>query len=212
MNFWKLLVISLLCALLFACAERKPIVVEEFKAESLQEFIEEMQKYSYIEGILNLQYETKNSQLNGEASLRISKKELLLRVYYLGFPAGEIYEEDGSVSSNLIIEKDRLNELAKGIRKGFIWWQGDFSIEENSDDYILKDRQNDRVLILKKVGFMPVSQILNVDGQKIIITYHEYGKIQTEDGKSINIPLNMEVNYKNRTLKIKIERLRIKNV
>lgn len=94
-----------------------------------------MQIYDSLEGVLNLQYETKNSVLNGDASLRISKNELLLRVYYMGFPAGEIYEENGEVSSNLLIEKDRLKQLAIGIRKGFIWWNGNFTVSEDSENF-----------------------------------------------------------------------------
>lgn len=168
-----------------------------------------MQIYDSLEGVLNLQYETKNSVLNGDASLRISKNELLLRVYYMGFPAGEIYEENGEVSSNLLIEKDRLKQLAIGIRKGFIWWNGNFTVSEDSENFFLKD--GERIIILKKDGFMPLKQTLTVDNQTILIIYNEYKKIQTEDGTTLNMPSSISVYYKNRTLKIKIEKIKIKN-
>lgn len=211
MNLLKLLAISLSIFLFFGCAEKRPVTVKEFYAEDLQDFLNRMKIYSAIEGILNLQYEAKNSSLNGDASLRISKDELLLRVYYMGFPAGELYEENGEVTSNLLIEKDRLKQLAISIRKGFLWWDGNFSIEDEGTQYILKDKNIDRIILLNKEGFMPLQQNLTVEGQTILINYDSYSKIQTEDGTLLNMPLNIVVFYKNRTLKIKIERIKLKN-
>ncbi len=211
MNLSKVLAISLVIFLFFGCAEKRPVTVKEFYAQDLQDFLNTMKIYSAIEGVLNLQYEAKNSLLNGDASLRISKNELLLRVYYMGFPAGELYEENGEVTSNLLIEKDRLKQLAISIRKGFLWWDGDFSIEEEGTQYILKDKNIDRIILLNKEGFMPLQQNLTVEGQTILINYDNYSKIQTEDGTLLNMPLNIVVFYKNRTLKIKIERIKLKN-
>lgn len=209
MNLLKLLSVSLIIFLFFGCAEKKPITVKEFYAENIEDFIKKMQIYDSLEGILNLQYETKNSVLNGDASLRISKNELLLRVYYMGFPVGEIYEENGEVSSNLLIEKDRLKELAIGIRKGFIWWNGNFTVREDSENFFLNEKE--RIIILKKDGFIPLKQTLIVDNQTVLIIYDEYKKIQTEDGISLNMPSSISVYYKNRTLKIKIEKIKLKN-
>lgn len=210
MSLLRLLAVSFIGILIFACAEKKHVMVKDLYVEDLQDFINKMKVYSSVEGILNLQYEGK-STLQGDALLRISERELLLRVYYMGFPAGEVYEENGEVSSNLLIEKDRLKQLAIGIRKGFIWWDGDFLIEENSNDYILKDKKADRIVILDKLGFMPLRQTLNVEGQILLINYNDYVKVQTEDGTVLNMPMNIVVYYKNRTLKIKIEKIKIKN-
>lgn len=210
MNLLRLLVVSFIVIFLFSCAEKKPVMVKQFYAEDLQDFLNKMKTYSSIEGTLNLQYEGK-STLQGDASLKISPNQLLLRIYYLGFPAGEIYEENGKIDSNLLIEQDKLKQLATGIRKGFLWWQGDFSLEENADIYILKEKNNDRIIKLDKLGFMPLNQILTVEGQTIEINYNNYDKIQTEEGTVLNMPIIIEVYYKNIRLKIKIERLKIKN-
>ncbi len=209
MNLLKLLAASLIVFLFFACAEKKPVTVKEFYAENIEDFIKKMQIYNSLEGVLNLQYEAKNSVLNGEASLRISKNELLLRIYYMGFPAGEIYEENGEVSSNLMIEKDRLKQFAIGIRKGFIWWSGNFSVTEDAENFFLTE--GERIIILKKDGFIPLKQTLNVDNQTILIIYDEYKNIQTEDGTTLNMPSTISVYYKNRALKIKVETIKIKN-
>ncbi|GAB6183491.1 hypothetical protein [Thermodesulfovibrio hydrogeniphilus] len=210
MNLLKLLTVSLIVFLIFGCAEKKPVALKEFEAEDLQDFISKMKNYNFIESSLNIQYEAKNSVLTGDALLRITEKELLLRVYYMGFPAGELYEESGEVSSTLLIEKDRLKQLALGIRKAFIWWNGDFSIEEDENYYILKEKDG-RTVLLSKAGFMPVKQTLNIDGQSVLINYDAYNKITTENGTVLNMPSNIVVYYKNRTLKIKVEKIKLKS-
>lgn len=210
MNLLRLFLISITTLFLFACAEKKTVSIKEFHAENIQDFLMKMRVYSSVEGVLSIQYEGKNT-LQGDASLRISNNQLLLRVYYLGFPAGEIYEENGEASSTLPIEKERIKQLSTSIRKGFLWWQGDFSIEENSESYILKEHDSKRIIIIDKIEFKPLRQFLNIDGNNILITYDNYSKIQTKDGTVINMPLKIEVLYKNRTLKINVERLKIKN-
>lgn len=210
MSLLKLLVVNLIFLLFFSCAERKPVTIKEFHAEGLEDFLIKMKPYSSIESVLNIHYEGK-STLKGDASLKISKDRLLLRVYYMGFPAGEVYEENGEVNSNVLIEKEHLKQLTKGLRKGFLWWEGDFSLEEDSEVYILRDKNMDRILVLDKSGFMPIRQIINAEGQTVLINYDNYSKIQTEDGTVLNMPLSIMVYYKNKTLKINIEKLKLKN-
>lgn len=211
MSLLKLSTISIAFLLFFGCAEKRPITLKDFYTQNLQDFLNTMKIYTAIEGVLNLHYEANNSLLNGDASLRISERKLLLRVYYMGFPVGELYEENGEITSNILTEKERLKQLILGIRKGFFWWDGDFSVEEDETHYILKDKNIDRIIILKKDGFMPLQQKLTVEGQTIFINYDNYNKIQAEDGTLLNMPLNIVVFYKNRTLNIKIERIKLKN-
>jgi hypothetical protein len=210
MNLLKLSVFSIFLFLLFGCAEKKPVIVKEFYAEDLQDFLNKTKAYSVIESVLKLQYEDKKL-LEGDAFLKIDNHQLLLRVYYKGFLAGEVFEENGMVTSNLSIDDNRLSQLVIGIRKGFFWWQGDFFVEENYSDYLLKDKDVDRVVILDKAGFIPLRQNLNIEGQSIIIIYDNYSKVQTEDGTTLNMPMSMVVYYKNKALKIKIERIKIYN-
>lgn len=211
MSLLKLLAVNLVFLVFFSCADRKPITIKEFHAEGLEDFLTKMKPYSSIESVFNIHYEGKNT-LKGDASLKISRNRLLLRVYYMGFPAGEVYEENGEVNSNVLIEKEHLKQLTKGIRKGFLWWDGDFFVEEDTEVYILRDKNMDRVLVLDKSGFMPLRQIINAEGQTVLIDYDNYGKVQTEDGTVLNMPFRIVVLYKNRTLKINIEKLKLKNV
>lgn len=209
MKLLRLLVFNALLFLIFGCVQ-KPVVFKEFYAENIDEFIKKMQLYTEIESSLSLIYEGKNSVLNGDASLKISKNELLLRLYYMGFPAGELYEENGEVSSNLLIEKDRIKQITAGLRKGFMWWDGNFVVEEASDEYILKEKERERVVFLTKEGFIPLRQTLKIDNQNVVINYGNYQKIQVGDNLVL-LPTEIVVNYKNRTLKMKIEQIKLKH-
>lgn len=209
MNFLKLLTVSLTVFLLFSCAEKKTQSLKEFYAEGVEDFIKKMQTYQSLESALTINYETKGNPLIGDASLKIYKTETLLRVYYLGFPLGEVYEKEGEVTSNLLIEPDKIKQIITGIRKGFMWWNGDFEITESEENFILKEKGTDREIFLTKNGFMPISQTFTVENQKILITYGEYKKIKTDDNTSLTMPSSIIVHYKNRTLKIKVNSINL---
>lgn len=203
------LLVSLSLIFLLSCAKQKSIVLQEFSPVGIEDFLRKMQDYSSAEAILNLYYEGKGGTLNGDAILKIKKSELLLRVYYFGFPAGEIYEEKGQVTSTVFIEKEILKQIVTGVRKGIIWWQGDFSVDESSEEFILKE--NGRKVYIHKKDFTPIKQLLTIDDRNILITYGRNEKVYTEDGVLLNIPLSIQVNYKNRLLRIEIEKIKIQH-
>lgn len=207
MNFLRLFVVSFTVFLLFSCVQ-KPQVLKEFYAEDIADFLRKMGVYQSLESSLTIDYESKGSLLTGDASLKIYKDETLLRVYYMGFPAGEVYEKDGEVSSNLLIEKDKARQILISIRKGFMWWNGDFEITENEQSFILKEKGSDREIVLAKNGFMPVVQTFTFENQKILINYENPQKFQTDDS-TLTMPSYIIVHYKNRTLRIKIEHLKL---
>jgi len=38
----------------------------------------------------------------------------------------------------LRVEKDKIKQLTVGIRKGFMWWDGDFEVTENEEQFYFK--------------------------------------------------------------------------
>lgn len=211
MNFLKVLLVSLIIITISGCAEKKPQVLKEFYAENIQDFIKKMQNYQSLESSLTIDYESKGSLFSGDASLKIYKNETLLRVYYMGFPVGEVYEKEDEFSSNLPMEKDKIMQILTGIKKGFMWWNGDFEVIENERNYILKEIESDREIVLTKKGFIPVSQKFNFENQKIFIVYEDFKEFQTYDNTTLIMPSQIIVYYKNRNLKIRIEKLKLIN-
>ncbi|MDI1472703.1 MAG: hypothetical protein QMD43_00055 [Thermodesulfovibrio sp.] len=211
MNFLKVLLVSLIIITISGCAEKKPQVLKEFYAENIQEFIRKMQNYQSLESSLTIDYESKGSLLSGDAALKIYKNETLLRVYYMGFPVGEVYEKEGEFSSNLPMEKDKIIQILTGIKRGFMWWNGDFEVIENEKNFILRERESDREIVLTKNGFMPVSQTFTFENQKIFIVYEDFKEFQTHDNTTLIMPSQIIVYYKNKNLKIRIEKLKLIN-
>jgi len=209
MNFLKVLLVSLIIIIISGCAEKKPQVLKEFYAENIQDFIRKMQNYQSLESSLTIEYESKESLFSGDASLKIYKNETLLRVYYMGFTVGEIYEKEGEFSSNLPMERDKIMQILTGIKRGFMWWNGDFEVIENEKNFIL--RESDREIVLTKNGFIPVSQTFTFENQKIFIVYEDFKEFQTHDKTTLIMPSQIIVYYKSRNLKIKIEKLKLIN-
>ncbi|GAB5046699.1 hypothetical protein [Thermodesulfovibrio sp. TK110] len=211
MSFLRLLAFSFVIFLISGCTAKKPEVLKEFYAENIQDFIKKMQIYQGIESSLTIDYESKGDLLSADALVKINKNETLLRIYYMGFPAGDVYEKNGEVSSNLLIEKDKVKQILTGVRKGFMWWVGDFEIKEKDNNFILKEKNTDREVVLNKNGFMPVSQSFTFENQQILITYDNFKQFQSEDKTLLMMPFRIIVYYKNRTLKINIENLKLIN-
>lgn len=209
MNLLRFLVFSLLILSLISCAERKPITTRDFHASNLTEYTKKLNLYSTVESVLFIEYEGKGKKFKGDALLRISDSKVLLRVYYMGFPAGEITEEGGEINSTVAIEKDRARELIRGLRKAFLWWKGDFTLFENEEEYVL--RENDRILLLRKENFIPTTQILTVEGHEITIIYENPQKVQAEDGTLVELPMTINLFYRDRSLVAKIEKIKLKN-
>jgi hypothetical protein len=209
MNFLKVLLVSLIIIIISGCAEKKPQVLKEFYAENIQDFIRKMQNYQSLESSLTIEYESKGSLFSADASLKIYKNETLLRVYYMGFTVGEIYEKEGEFSSNLPMERDKIMQILTGIKRGFMWWNGDFEVIENEKNFIL--RESDREIVLTKNGFIPVSQTFTFENQKIFIVYEDFKEFQTHDKTTLIMPSQIIVYYKSRNLKIKIEKLKLIN-
>jgi hypothetical protein len=209
MNFLKVLLVSLIIIIISGCAENKPQVLKEFYAENIQDFIRKMQNYQSLESSLTIEYESKESLFSADASLKIYKNETLLRVYYMGFTVGEIYEKEGEFSSNLPMERDKIMQILTGIKRGFMWWNGDFEVIENEKNFIL--RESDREIVLTKNGFIPVSQTFTFENQKIFIVYEDIKEFQPHDKTTLIMPSQIIVYYKSRNLKIKIEKLKLIN-
>jgi len=209
MNILKVLLVSLIIIIISGCAEKKPQVLKEFYAENIQDFIRKMQNYQSLESSLTIEYESKGSLFSADASLKIYKNETLLRVYYMGFTVGEIYEKEGEFSSNLPMERDKIMQILTGIKRGFMWWNGDFEVIENEKNFIL--RESDREIVLTKNGFIPVSQTFTFENQKIFIVYEDFKEFQTHDKTTLIMPSQIIVYYKSRNLKIKIEKLKLIN-
>ncbi|HEX8947729.1 MAG TPA: hypothetical protein VF790_02135, partial [Dissulfurispiraceae bacterium] len=93
-----------LCALLLAlgAASCAPKLAEKpsYTGVPLEEALAKLRDIASIEAVLSVEYEKNDSTMTGDAFLNLSEDRLSLRLYYLGFLAGEVSEEDGVIKSN----------------------------------------------------------------------------------------------------------------
>jgi uncharacterized protein Veg len=170
--------------------------------------IKRLNNINSIEAVLTVEYESEDNSMSGDASLRLSKEDLHLRIYYLGFLVGEISEKDGTIISKPRLNKNKSTILVDGIRNSLFWWNmDDFALQERNDSYILEN--SIRKVFVDKKTFLPIKQIVELDdGQKLEITYDIPKKIdETTNPLLQDLWYNSTIIFKlkNHTANIKIK-------
>src|SRR5208283_2735972 len=104
---------------------------------SLSEVLAKMNTVQSIEAVLSIDYEKNDAIMSGDAHLNLSPAALDLRIYYLGFLAGEVKEDNGVIKGKPKLDKYKSTFLVDGLRNSFLWWTiSDYTIQENRDNYV----------------------------------------------------------------------------
>lgn len=150
-----------------------PKIIEKpsFRGVPLEEALAELKNISSIEAVLNVEYEKNNSVMGGDAFLHLSGNRLNLRLYYLGFLAGEVNEENGIIKCKPKIDRNKSLILVDGLKNSFFWWNiRDYTVSEKEDVYVLKNYN--RKLFISKDSLLPVQQTIELDsGEEMNILY-----------------------------------------
>jgi hypothetical protein len=209
---FKFFVFSLIF-LLFAisCAPR-PIQVAVIDGISIDEMIKRLNNINSIETVLTIEYENEDNLMSGDASLGISKDNLNLRIYYLGFLVGEISERDGVITSKPKLNKNKSTILVDGIKNSLFWWNINDYVLHTKDDFYILENVNRKVFIDKKT-LLPIKQLIEFgDGEKLEIVYDIPKKIdETTNSQLQDLWYNSTISFKlkNHTAKIKIKSYKV---
>lgn len=166
------LLAALLCLVLVSCAPKKAVVVPTQEGVPLEKALSDLRQVKSLEAALSVDYERGDTIMSGDAGLTLSDAALNLRLYYLGFLAGELKEENGTITvSKPRLDKNRSTLLAEGLRNGFFWWNiRDYTITEDLEQYVLRNK-NREILVSKKL-MLPTQQSIRLEnGDELIITY-----------------------------------------
>lgn len=174
---------SVVCMLVLSCAPRKEIVIPTHEGVKLEQAMNDLRQVKILDATLSVDYEKSDTIMSGDAALTLSADELSMRIYYLGFLAGEIKEENGEIRSRPKLDKNRSAMLVTGLRNGFFWWDiKDYSITEDQDQYVLKN--SDREILVSKKLLLPSQQVLRLpNNDELIITYDTPEQIEEADRK-----------------------------
>jgi len=173
------------CILLVSCAAPRPAEMPSHKGVTLDEALAQYRKISTVNTVVALEYEKNGTIMSGDASLAVSPDKLALRIYYLGFLQGEVYEENGNIRSKPKIDKNKSLILVDGLKNSLFWWNiTDYEVLDRNDSYELRNGQ--RKVLVNKESLLPVEQTIQLeDGDIISINYGTPARIAPEDAKDI---------------------------
>ena len=209
--FWLLTSVSCLL-LLISCAAPKLAEKPSHRGTSLNDALSQYRKISSISTVVGLDYEKNDVIMSGDASLSVSPDKLSLRIYYLGFLQGEVYEENGKIKSKPKLDKNKSLILVEGLKSSLFWWNiTDYTVTETADAYEL--RNGYRRVVVNKESLLPVEQTIELEnGDTIAISYDTPSRIISEDGKETldNSPLSwyqsrVKIQLKNYIVRINVK-------
>jgi outer membrane lipoprotein-sorting protein len=169
----NVLTLFLLSVLLFSysCAVKR-VELPVYEGVDVREALASKNKISAIDTTFSITYENNDTVIKGDGIVFISRNgDLTMRIYSLGFLAFELISENGSIKSSRPLDNNKRVILTYGLRDCVFWWDmGDFEIEEQGNDYILKNLT--RAVWIDKKTFFPVRQVIELeDGRELNISY-----------------------------------------
>jgi hypothetical protein len=178
-NLTSVLLILCSAALFFivSCAP-KHVELPSYEGIPVENAISELKNIQSIEAVLSIEYEKNDSTMSADASLNVSEDKLNLRLYYLGFLAGEVSEDNGIIKSKPKLDKNKSTILIDGLKNSFFWWNiKDYTLQEKEDIYVLKNSY--RKILVSKKTLLPVQQTIELnDGEELNIFYDAPAKTE----------------------------------
>jgi hypothetical protein len=209
-SFCMLLVFCSL--LLVSCGPQVRPEGPDFGSMSLDDALARYKKISSITTVLGIEYEKNEAVMRGDGSLVVSPDKLALRIYYLGFLQGEVYEEKGEIKSKPKIDKIKSELLVQGLKSSIFWWNiSDYERTETDDTYEL--RNPFRKVVIDKRSLLPVEQTLTLDnGDQLLISYGRPVPRLAEDGRQIDgnsplgwYPSRLKIQLRNYIVRIEVK-------
>ncbi len=222
-QFERFKLLLLLCwslSFVVSCAP-KHVELPSYEGIPIESALSELKDIKSIKAVLSVEYERNAnadvSTMSGDASVDISEDKLNLRLYYLGFLAGEVSEDKGIIKSKPKLDKNKSTILIDGLKNSFFWWNiRDYTLQEKEDVYELKNSY--RKLFISKKTLLPVQQTIELnDGEELKIFYDVPAKSNNEGMEEIeqqNQPSNskpvwynsrLKIEFKNYIVKIKVK-------
>ncbi len=200
-----------LCLLLFVSCAPRYAERPSREGTPLSEVLAKLNTVQSIEAVLSIDYEKNEATMSGDAYLNLSPAALDLRIYYLGFLAGEVKEDNGVIKSKPKLNKYKSIVLVDGLRNSFLWWTiRDYTIRETDDSYVLKNFN--RTLTISKKTLLPLEQTIELDnGEEMTISYDGPVSNKPETAKNGLDPeiewyqSHLSIRYRDHQVKVRVK-------
>jgi len=199
-----------------SCAP-KHVEMPSYADVDLNSVISDLSNVTSIEAVMSMEYEKNNNLMNGDASLVLSEEHIDLKIYYLGFLAGYLKEQNGVVAASQKLDRNKSAILIEGLKNSFFWWKiDDYTIDDEEDVYKLMNFN--RKIVISKKTMLPIMQTIELyNGDELKISYDSPARLEPEDiDFSYISPLiswyqsAMRIELNNHLLKIKIKSYNLK--
>ena len=198
------------CLLFVSCAP-KYAAKPHREGVTLSDLLTKLNNVQSVEAVLSIDYEKNDTAMSGDAYLSVSPTMLNLRIYYLGFLAGEVKEDNGAIRSKPKLDKYKSIILVDGLKNSFMWWTiKGYDVEDKEDCYVLKNYY--RKLVIDKKYLLPLKQTIELDnGEELNISYDTPAGNGQETKESLIDPeiawyqSHMSISYRNHRVKVTVK-------
>ncbi len=210
-SFFVRSLVSVFCLLSFVSCAPKYAEKPSHGGIPLDTMLSELRKISSVEAVLYVEYAKNEHTMSGDAFLNLSEDALNMRLYYLGFLAGEVHEEGGIVRSKPKLDKNKSIVLIDGLKNSFLWWNiKDYVVQEKDGAYLLKSYN--RKVVINKETLLPVAQTIQLEnGEELSIEYDSPVKGKQEAGESVQNPAplwyqsHLTIRFKNYLVNVSVK-------
>lgn len=209
-------IILFLVFLISSCAPRYAAIPPSYTGVSLDEAFTVLKKVSTIDALLSVDYDKGDGgSMSGDAHLTVSGNKLDLRIYYLGFLAAEVSEQDGIIKSKPKLDRSKGVLLVDGLRGSLFWWDiRDYTVTERDNLYVLKNSFKE--VAINRETLLPVRQTIELEnGDRLEISYESPARVEKEEtagGEAVADayePLwyqsEMKIAYRGHTVKVRVK-------
>ncbi len=189
---FRVLLLLALLAIMASCAPReiKPEIAPY--TGSVSSFLERAGAYNSLKGGFSVVFKKENGEtLSADAAIEVAPGVFSIRLYRMGFPAGEF---DGNMDA-------RYPFLRPAVTDGLLWWRqiGPYSVKY-LPDAIEVDSEN-RKLYLDKTTLAPVLQKIALPVGEATVAYSD--PVPAGSGRQIPYPRIMRIIFENRELDLR---------
>lgn len=175
----KLLLIFSICVFVISCAIRKPLKeTREGMDITLPTLMDRLSHIREIKGSALVDLRMSGGSMSGDASIMVRPESFDVKIYSMGFPAGEIKMQNGVFESSHQLRKEEEIIIVKCLKEGIFWWNAT-DINITSTDCLFYLKRPGQVIALDKKTLKPIEQVIALPGgERLRITYKEAQKIE----------------------------------